>query len=240
MSAIKKAYMKKALLLHPDKCGNNTSEAAFKMIAQAWEVLSEHHLSPSDVQADVHGVGDAGGHSTDEVQALMRERDNLKRTVEHQADTISQHAAEREVQDMRFERLSNQQYYLNRALERETDANIEQYSQLQQEKTAYEALSREWQSLQRTVQQQDTKNYNQGFVLLQQSAEVRALTAKIASQARTCEERICELKNQAEIEVHALENQLDYYLCILSLVIFVFALGAAGSWFLDGEFDVDV
>ena len=48
-TAIKKAYMKKALHLHPDKCGNDTSEAAFKMIGHAWEVLSEQQMSLNDV-----------------------------------------------------------------------------------------------------------------------------------------------------------------------------------------------
>lgn len=233
-TAIKKAYMKKALVLHPDKCGNNTSEAAFKMIAQAWEVLSEHEMSPSDVQGDTHGVDDTGSHSADALQTLILERDCLKRTVNRQAGINSSQASQLEQQNMAYEALSDKHYILEHKLEQEENLSNDRFLALLDEHAAHAKLSREHKSLQRTVDWQADENRKQARQLSQQNSERQELKGKIAMQAVNYEERIVKSETEthlAERNIRMLEKQLDEslrfhdVLFFFSLVIIVFVVG---------------
>jgi len=237
-SAIKKAYMAKALLLHPDKCGNTTSEAAFKMIGHAWEVLSEHDLSPNDVQGDSHG--DTRGCSPDELQAVMRELDSLKRAVELQAGSDDKHVFE-------VQALSDKQYLLEHKLEQEATLSNDRFLRLLDEQTAYATLSKERKSLQRTVDQQANENHKQAMQLAQQNIELQALKGKIATQAVTYKERIAKLETETQLakgKIRSLEQQLDHsvrfhdVLFFFLLAIIVFVLGGGLSWSLGDGSDI--
>jgi len=229
-SAIKKAYMAKALLLHPDKCGNTTSEAAFKMIGHAWKVLSGHDLSPNDVHGD--SQSDTKGCSADELQALTRELDSLKRTVEQHIDMDEKHVFE-------LQALADKQYLLEHKLEQEATMSNDRFLRLLEEQTAYATLSKERKFLQRTVDQQADEYHKQAVQLSQQNSEAQALKAKITTQAVTYKERIVKSETEtqlAEGKIRSLEQQLDHSvrfhdaLFFLLLVIVVFALGCALSW----------
>jgi len=231
-SAIRKAYMKKALSLHPDKCGNNTSEAAFKMIAHAWEVLSDHQLSPSDVHGDAHSVSDTECHTAGEVQALMREVDILKRTIEHQTIMHEQHIFDLQV-------LCDKLYFLDQQLEQQADLSNDRFLALLDERTANATLLKERRSLQRTVDQQADANHKHAMQLSKQNSETQALKGKIAMQATSFEQRSFESQAEtllAESKIRTLEQQLDDSLRLHDVLFFfllavlVIAIGYVLSW----------
>jgi len=169
----------------------------------------------------------------------MRERDSLKRTVELQASSDDKHVFE-------LQALSDKQYLLEHKLDQESTFSNDRFLRLLDEQTAYATLSKERKSLQRTVDQQADENHKQAMQLLQQNIETQTLKSKIAVQARTYKERIVKSETEtqlAECKIRMLEQQLDDslrfhdVLFFFFLVIVVFALGCALSWF--GSDDLD-
>lgn len=69
--AIKKAYRKLALRLHPDKCKDEGAEEAFKKVGEAFSVLSDaqkrHRYDEYGVDALREGGGGAGGARPEDI-----------------------------------------------------------------------------------------------------------------------------------------------------------------------------
>jgi len=60
-ATIKKAYRKKAMKYHPDRNKEETAEAKFKMISQAWEVLQDEEKRALYDRAGEEGLKQGGG-----------------------------------------------------------------------------------------------------------------------------------------------------------------------------------